>query len=300
MLQIDRLRIHPVAGMGGMDVSEIEVDKEGVRKDRIFTLVELSQINNWLRSKSDSLPVRLTQKAESKLVFFSASEVDGKLKICFRGEELQTKISVTRAKTTLPFVSEPEEFLNTNRTLLGAVFPFKASSQSKTPRWGVDCGDGVAEWISRRLGRGCRLLRAVEVDESEENPTPKPHFTWYSFPHAVLMNSVAALGDEVGQNISPELFRPNVIISGGEKFDEEFWARVAIADIPFLISYCLRCGYLNIDSQTAERTNQNILGTLVDNHQTNFGVYLHSNEPVTLQVGQQLRVLERRKGRGEN
>ncbi len=76
-----------------------------------------------------------------------------------------------------------------------------------------------------------------------------------AFPILVTSQaSLADLNDRLDAPITMERFRPNVVIDGGEAFEEEGWSRVTLGGVPYAApKRCDRCVVTTIDPLTAEK-----------------------------------------------
>lgn len=138
--------------------------------------------------------------------------------------------------------------------------------------WSEDClaapiGAEADAWISSALGVPCRLVRQHEedwrqVDQSYAGPSDQVGFA-DGFPF--LVATEASL-DDLNQRLSKPLpmnrFRPNLVVSGAEPFEEDRWQRLRIGDIDFrVVKACARCSITTVDQATGER-GQEPLATL--------------------------------------
>lgn len=124
-----------------------------------------------------------------------------------------------------------------------------------------DYGNDAAQWFSDAIGTSCRLVRfhpkAVrqgdpEWTEGADAPTlfadGFPLLMIYEASLQELNRRLRALGrDELPMN----RFRPNIVLSGGEAFEEDFAQSVEIGDaILKPVKPCPRCPIPSIDQTT--------------------------------------------------
>lgn len=123
-----------------------------------------------------------------------------------------------------------------------------------------DAGDAAAQWLSRVLGRACRLVhvspaQARQVDTGYAEVGDKVAFA-DGFP--LLLITQASLDDlaaRVGRPLSLLRFRPNLLVSGGEPYAEDSWTRIRIGELEFrVVKGCSRCIMTTLDPQTGERS----------------------------------------------
>lgn len=253
---------YPVAGMQGESTTQLTLTPQGILGNRVFCVVPMAQIEQYAQNPELGFPLRATQVDAPQLALFTAQEKDDLLQLQWKKDTFLTK-----------------ESLHLEKVGNQKIVPIRVSRTSKTPRWGYDCGDEVAHWISKRLGKAVRLYKAVL------NDSPKHHFTWYSQVHLIHQSSLEALGNEVGMTLEAQPFRANIVTTGAEAFAESTWNKVSIAGKTFACQPCERCAYISIDQEKGALTKPEILKTVVLNHEINFGVYLETKEPVTLRIG---------------
>ena len=125
-----------------------------------------------------------------------------------------------------------------------------------------DAGDEAAEWLSTMLGKPCRLVqvpeaRARQVDTAYAQPGDRVAFA-DGFPLLLIgQASLDDLSQRVGQPLSMQRFRPNLVVTGSEAYAEDGWKRIRIGDVEFeVVKGCSRCILTTIDPQTGERNAQ--------------------------------------------
>ena len=80
------------------------------------------------------------------------------------------------------------------------------------------------------------------------------------FPFLIISeNSLADLNSHMPYEISMSRFRPNLVISGGTRYAEDFWREISIGEINFrLPKPCSRCPVPNIDPETGISSKETI------------------------------------------
>ena len=117
----------------------------------------------------------------------------------------------------------------------------------------TDCGDEAAQWLTSFLGIDCRLVtmgsgfvRAVNEKYSRDND--QVSFT-DAFP--LLLISSASLRDlnkRLDLPVPMNRFRPNLVVSGCEPYEEDGWKRISLGDISLRVSKpCARCTVPTVD-----------------------------------------------------
>ena len=166
----------------------------------------------------------------------------------------------------------------------------------------IDEGPTVAEWLSAFLDVRCRLVRFPDdatrrVDPEYAGPNDQVGFAdGFSF----LLASCASLDDLNHRLASPlpmNRFRPNIVVSGGEPFEEDRWKSIRIDRITFaVVKPCARCVTTTVDQQTGEASREPLrtLATFrnVPGRGVMFGQNLIHDQRGVLRVGAEVAVLE--------
>lgn len=145
------------------------------------------------------------------------------------------------------------------------------------PIFVYDMGDRYATFFTAFMRRNCRL---VYRDPAREVYGPRPEtgsplWDWLAQKlwrqqhltaltdaaplHILTSASLGALSEiSGGQAIAPERFRPNIMVTGCEAWDEETWKLVHVKDVGniAITARCPRCGVPDIDLGTGERDRQ--------------------------------------------
>ena len=166
----------------------------------------------------------------------------------------------------------------------------------------IDEGPTVAEWLSAFLDVRCRLVRFPDdatrrVDPEYAGPNDQVGFAdGFSF----LLASCASLDDLNHRLASPlpmNRFRPNIVVSGGEPFEEDRWKSIRIDGIAFaVVKPCARCVTTTVDQQTGEASREPLrtLATFrnVPGRGVMFGQNLIHDQSGVLHVGAEVTVIE--------
>lgn len=123
-----------------------------------------------------------------------------------------------------------------------------------------DMGDEAALWISKFLECESRLVffpdssvRTVNPDYTE---TPDNQLAFSDrFPFLLISEaSLHDLNSRVGEKLRMNRFRPNLVISGCEPYEEDTWKKVRIGEIHFHVAKpCSRCIITNVDQEYAKQ-----------------------------------------------
>jgi uncharacterized protein YcbX len=161
--------------------------------------------------------------------------------------------------------------------------------------------DRLDHWMSEALGQDCQLLWIGQ----KPNRTLPSHTYGLSFADGfpyLLINqaSLAQLNSLLAQPVSERHFRPNLVISGTDAYQEDQWKRIRIGAVEFEISQpCTRCVLITIDPESTRKSKDGEpLKTLSQTRKTQqgvcFGVNMVALNQGIIQRGDTLEILETR------
>ena len=219
-LNVSDIIVYPVKSLSGNHASAAEVVETGFRNDRRWMIV-------------DEDGIFITQREHPPLALVRTKVTESGLRLTVPGQ----------APVEIPAIDE------------GAQVAVELWEQ---PCEAVDQGPLASELLSGYLGRPCRLVQM----HSRFRRKIKPKY--YSgdeaslrFPDSMpfLLISEASLADLNGRLQVPvemNRFRPNIVVSGGEAFQEDGWKRIRIgAEVTFrVVKSCVRCEMTTIDQST--------------------------------------------------
>ena len=177
----------------------------------------------------------------------------------------------------------------------------------------IDCGNLAAAWLEEYLDEPLRLVR---FDASHRRPSDRTWtgdveaFNQFSdgFPWLLISEaSLDALNARLARPLPMNRFRPNIVISGTDAFEEDAIATLASERIELRpVKPCTRCAITTTDQSRGERDGDEPLRTL---RSFRFdaslkGVTFGQNAVVArgigewLEVGQELRIERRALGAG--
>ncbi|MBK9164216.1 MAG: MOSC domain-containing protein [Acidobacteria bacterium] len=184
------------------------------------------------------------------------------------------------------------------------------------------------EWFSEVLGRNCQLVLMPESTERHVSERFDRGDDLVSFAdgYPLLLigeGSLAELNRRIAANSTNEAdrvplemrrFRPNLVVSGTEPFEEDSWARIRVGEAIFrVVKPCARCAITTVDPDRGEFAGKEPLRTLasfrmakdvfpdkleelgMEPNYVLFGENLIPENPgVVIRVGDKLEVLETR------
>ena len=138
------------------------------------------------------------------------------------------------------------------RTINGASIKVRVWSDECVA---VDQGEDAAQWLSRAIGKDCRL---VVMDENFDRPVDPEYATNAQqvgfadgFPFLLISEgSLADLNTKLEFPLPMNRFRPNIVVSGAEAFAEDEWRSIRIGSVLFdVVKPCSRCVMTSIDQE---------------------------------------------------
>ncbi|KAJ0062832.1 hypothetical protein NL108_008121, partial [Boleophthalmus pectinirostris] len=136
---------------------------------------------------------------------------------------------------------------------------------------GRDCGEDASSWVTRYL-KAEKTYRLVHFEpqmkgrKPEETLFPKDEEVAYPDCGPVMILSEASVKDlssKLEKPVTVERFRPNVIISDCEPFDEDSWEEIQIGSVRLKrVMACGRCIFTTVDPETGVISRKEPLDTL--------------------------------------
>jgi uncharacterized protein YcbX len=221
-LQLSALNVYPIKSAQGIALAESEVDGFGLRYDRRWMVV-------------DDCGQFLSQRGHSRLALVVPS---------IRGDKLRVNAP---GMPTLEIPLHPSPTVTTSV----AVWDDVCSAS-----W---VGENAAAWFSEFLKCECSLVHMAEdavrpADPRFASSGSKVSFA-DGFPFLLISEeSLADLNGRLAQPLPMNRFRPNLVVAGGEPYDEDRWTRLEIGGIRLrVVKPCGRCVVTTTDQATGER-----------------------------------------------
>ncbi|HEX8328143.1 MAG TPA: MOSC N-terminal beta barrel domain-containing protein [Hymenobacter sp.] len=255
-LSLTGLYVYPVKSLGGYAVPEADVTARGLRHDRRWLLVD--ERNRFMTQRQEPAMALLTVAPAYNGFLISHRQRPDLLPLFF------------------PFEATPD------RTLFVTIWDDMA--------WAWRAAPEADEWLSEALGRRCRLVYMSDMVRREAEPEFNPEGQLVSFAdgYPYLLIGEAALADlnaRLPQAVPMNRFRPNLVFSGGQPYEDDNWERFQIGDVAFrAVRGCGRCVLTTIDQQTATKTPAGEpLRTLATYRRTDGGTMFGQNVTGPLQ-----------------
>lgn len=122
----------------------------------------------------------------------------------------------------------------------------------------------INQWFSQQLGQNLRLVYMPDFTRRPADTRYAPagqHVSFADgFPYLIIgQASLDALNSRLEQPVPMNRFRPNLVFSGGEAFEEDQWSIFNIGEQRFQgVKPCARCSIPTTDQDTATRAAEPI------------------------------------------
>jgi uncharacterized protein len=222
MFRISQLYIYPIKSLGGIAVDNALVTDRGLRYDRRYMLVDENNIF-------------LTQREYPVMAL---------LQTAMEGNELL----VSHKKSADPKFRLP-------------LIPVNTGDITKVQVWDDVCeavyiSPLADEWFSARIGFSCRLVYMPESTKRKVDTryALKEEVTSFSDAYPILIIGQSSL-DDLNSRLEITLpmnrFRPNIVFTGGQPFEEDTMAHFTINEIHFFgVKPCARCVVTTTNQET--------------------------------------------------
>ncbi|HET7801258.1 MAG TPA: MOSC N-terminal beta barrel domain-containing protein [Humibacillus xanthopallidus] len=237
-VRVTSLTAYPVKSLGGAWLAAAEVEERGLRGDRRWAVV-------------DPAGTKVTAREEHALLGLRAKPLPhGAVRLLSpEGDPIEVVPPRDAAPVTVRFSGQDE------------ARPAGAEADA---------------WLSERIGRPLRLVwqddetrRPIRPDmgglAGERNSLSDAaplHVTSEASLRRLndwVTETALERGEQPGEPLGHDRFRPNVVVEGGEPFAEDSWVGAHIGDVPFRATMvCDRCVMTTIDRATGKSAKEPI------------------------------------------
>ena len=264
MYTLSGINIYPIKSLGGISLQSSEVEERGLKYDRRWMLV----YENGMF---------FTQRDHPQMALLQPAIEDGHLKIFHKQENAKV--------VSIPL--EPDGEFNID------VIVWDDAVVAQTYSGEID------EWFSNTLGFKCRLVYMPDSSERKINPgyaKNKPVSFADGYPLLIIgEESLTDLNKRMKTPLPMNRFRPNLVFSGGNSFDEDEWKYFQIDKVKFnAVKPCSRCVITTTDQNTAKRGHEP-LKTLAafrnQNGHVMFGMNVIPESLGKIKIGTEIRLI---------
>jgi uncharacterized protein len=225
MIRLSEIWVYPVKSLGGIRLTEAQVEERGLRYDRRWMIIDEGNIG-------------ITQRVYTKMAWINIELLAAGLRIFNRQEEPGNDLFVPFE----PVTAEP-------------------LSVKIWDDWvdAVTVSSDADRWLSAQLDKNVRL---VMMPLSTERKVPVKYAkngenVGFADDFPYLLISQASLDDlnsRLDQPLSMKRFRPNLVVTGTLPFEEDHWKNIRIGNLDFkILKPCARCVLTTIDPETAKK-----------------------------------------------
>lgn len=267
MVSISQLYIYPIKSLGGIAVKDAMVTERGLQNDRRFMLVDE---NNQF----------LTQREHRTMALLKTGIENNELIVYQKDNPAE--------KLRLPLVPEPSAL-----TVMVKVWDDWCEGQY--------INEEADNWFSDQLNFSCRLVYMPESTKRkvEAAYAMNGDITSFSDGYPVLLISQSSLDDlnsRMEEALPVNRFRPNIVITGTQPFEEDTMEEFSINEINFYgVKLCARCVITTTNQDTGD-TGKEPLKTLsqyrrIDN-KVLFGQNVLCHGKGAIRVGDEIKIVK--------
>jgi uncharacterized protein YcbX len=244
-LRVTQLVVYPVKGLAGQSFETVEVQDRGFAWDRRWMLV--GEDHRFLSQRQ--LPKLATVQTAVDSSQLTLSHEDTRIAVPVEPPETAPRIQVTIWNDQVEAVLLP----------------------------------GFGEWLSGILDHHCDLAFMPDSTRRRVNPAFARADDIVSFADAypVLLIGEASLADlnrRLSVPVPIDRFRPNIVVTTQEPFEEDQWGELEIGTaLLHGAKACGRCSVPTVDQITGEQTGPEPIRTLSNYRRFGNGVYLGQN-----------------------
>ena len=268
MITLASIHCYPVKSLGGFSLPEARLTDRGLEHDRRWMLV-------------DDNGVFITQREVPAMALLHIAP----LAHGFRVTDIRTNATID-----LPWRIDSGQEMAV-RVFDDALTALRANAT-------------ISAWFTERLGTSMHLVFMPDRSHRPVNPTYAQGIASLSDGYPYLPLSQASLADlnarirlsgDPGPDLGMERFRPNLVIAGGEAYQEDGWKEIMIGAARFaLVKPCGRCVIPTTDQRTGERGKEptrTLASYRKRGNGVEFGMNAMAVEGATVRVGDPVKVL---------
>ncbi|MCB0771669.1 MAG: MOSC domain-containing protein, partial [Flavobacteriales bacterium] len=225
-LSLASIHVYPVKSLGGFEVAEARLTDRGLEHDR-----------RWMLVDGNGRFVSQREVQEMACLHTSPSPEGFRVTDIRNGDTLDLPWELS---------SGPGEEV--------VVWEDRMSATKAMP--------APSAWFSARLQRTLELVYMPDHTERNVDRNYAEGITSFSDGFPYLIISQASLDElnariPMGERVSMERFRPNLVVAGGVPFQEDAWSRIHVGAARFdVVKPCSRCIITTTDQRTGERSKE--------------------------------------------
>ncbi len=263
MLKVSQLFVYPVKSLGGIALDQASVTDRGFRYDRRWMLI-------------DENGLFISQREMPKMALMHLQIENDGIRVDYARKNSSFKI---------PFEPSGNEYTE--------VFIWEDRCRAQLVSKEAD------QWFSEMLELNCRLAYMPEESRriTDQRYAPAGSITSLADGYPFLLIGQSSLDDlnsRLPEPILMDRFRPNIVFTGGQPFQEDEMHAFSIGGITFHgVKLCARCLIITIDQATAGQGKEplkTLAGYRSKNNKILFGQNLVAEGHGEIRIGDQLQV----------
>lgn len=296
--EVVSLRIYPIKSCRGIQVQKTKLKKTGLDLDRNWMFVDAaSREFLTIRSDPSMTLIDTSISADGKTLHVSIHGTDDAIAIpayptkdWLQQHTTLTEVEIWGAKT------DGWEYSKAINDMFCRYFNKDVALVYKGPTPRLGGGNADKELYGKSQAHHFADLMSVQVASE-----------------ASLADLNQRLADKGEHALTIERFRPNIVIKGGEPWEEDRWKRIQVSTLDHgremlwktrldVLARCARCQVPNVDPDTAEKHRKEPWDTLmkfrrvdpggVAKYKPCFGMLCVPTNEGVIQVGSKVEVLE--------
>jgi len=261
---VSGLTIYPVKSLQGITLKTMKIGEKGPEMDRRFMVVDAS---------GRFLTMRTLHR------------------MCLIGTELLPGKLLLRARKLPPLIVKLD----------------RPGSQKQVTVWkdtvlATDMGQEASEWFTEALGQEVHLVfipdDVIRLVDPQYATTPQDQVS-FADAYPIHLISEASLGDlnfRLKTPVPMNRFRPNIVVSGCEPYEEDTWKKIRIGNVILsIVKPCSRCVATTVDQASGERSDEP-LATLAKYRKQEKGIMFGQNciqqNAGSIALGDEVEILE--------
>lgn len=236
-LKISQIFIYPVKSLAGISVEEATVTPRGLEYDRRWLLI-------------DEKGRFLSQREHPQMALLQTHLEENFLKITHKTKEVEPL-----------YIPLSEDGYAGKALVKAQVWDDEIDS--------LLFNKEADDWFSTQLNIPCRLVYMPEKSKrkvDERYMISEDDITSFSDGYPVLLIGQSSLDDlnkRLSESVQINRFRPNLVYTGGQPYEEESWYNFSAGNTSFFgVKPCSRCIMVTVDPEKGERSGKDPLYTL--------------------------------------